>query len=171
MTQMNDNVKVGAPSGAAAYNVQGSTLHRLPGISVSRPEEKNTGTALENLQECLKHLLCLIIDERSMMSSKILAAAERNIQHSVYKGQNSGEIWGGEVQYKGTQRKNSKCHKHQQQKCQHHNFFVKEEVFYPQMSCQKLYSHSTKITESKTKSSETSSEGYAQENQQNEMQK
>ena len=41
MTQMNDTVKVGAPSGAAAYNVQGSTLHRLLGISVSRPEEKN----------------------------------------------------------------------------------------------------------------------------------
>ncbi len=39
-TQMNDTVKVGAPSGAAAYNVQGSTLHRLLGISVSRPEEK-----------------------------------------------------------------------------------------------------------------------------------
>jgi hypothetical protein len=37
MTQMNDTVKVGAPSGAAAYKVQGSTLHRLLGISVSRP--------------------------------------------------------------------------------------------------------------------------------------
>ncbi len=37
----------------------------------------------------------LIIDERSMLSSKVLAAAERNVQHSVYKGQNGGEIWGG----------------------------------------------------------------------------
>jgi hypothetical protein len=62
---------------------------------VSRPEEKITDTALENLQERLKHLLCLIIDEQSMLSSKVLAAAERNIRHSVYKGQNSGEIWGG----------------------------------------------------------------------------
>ncbi len=47
MTQINDTLKVGAPSGAAAYNVQGSILHRLLGISVSRPEEKLTGTALE----------------------------------------------------------------------------------------------------------------------------
>jgi hypothetical protein len=86
---------VGAPSGAAAYNVQGSTLHRLLGISVSRPEEKVIGTALENLQERLKQLLCLIIDEWSMLSSKVLAAAERNVRHSVYKGQNGGEIWGG----------------------------------------------------------------------------
>jgi hypothetical protein len=92
---MNDTVKVGAPSGAAAYNVQGSSFHRLLVISVSRPEEKLTGTALENLQECLKHLLCLIINEGSMLSSKVLAAAERNVRHSVYKGQNSGEIWGG----------------------------------------------------------------------------
>ncbi len=66
MTQMNDTVTVGAPSGAAAYNLQGSTLHRLLRINVSRPEEKVTGTALENLQECLKHLLCLIIDEQSI---------------------------------------------------------------------------------------------------------
>ncbi len=95
MTQMNDTVNVGAPSGAAAYNIQGSTLHRLLGISVSRPEEKITGTALENLQECLKHLLYLIIDEWSMLSSKVLAAAKRNVWHSLYKGQNSGEIWGG----------------------------------------------------------------------------
>ncbi len=95
MTQMNDTIKMGAPSGAAAYNVQGSTLHHLLGISVSRPEEKIIGTALENLQELLNHLLCLIIDERSMLSSKVLAAAERNVRHSVYKGQNSGEIWGG----------------------------------------------------------------------------
>ncbi len=41
MTQMNDTIKVGAPSGAAAYNVQGSTLHCLLGISVSRPKEIN----------------------------------------------------------------------------------------------------------------------------------
>jgi hypothetical protein len=30
-----------------------------------------------------------------MLSSKVLAAAERNVRHSVYMGQNSGEIWGG----------------------------------------------------------------------------
>ncbi len=95
MTQMNDTVKVGAPPGAATYNIQGSTLHCLLGINVSRPEDKLTGTVLENIQEHLKHLLCLIIDEQSMLSSKVLAAAERNVRHSVYKGQNSGEIWGG----------------------------------------------------------------------------
>jgi hypothetical protein len=186
MTQMNDTVKVEAPSGAAAYNVQGSTLHCLLGISVSRPEENFTGTALENLQECLKHLLCLIIDERSMLSSKVLNAAERNVQHSVYKGQNGGEIWGGvpvvllfgddyqlfpvieEGAIQGYYSK--KKLKVPQQKHPHHNFYVKEDVIYSHMSCRRLYSHSSKNTESKTRSSVTSLVGYAQENQQNKMQ-
>jgi hypothetical protein len=71
MTQMNDTVKVGAPSGAAAYNVQGSTLPRLQGISVSRPEEKVTGTVLENLQERLKHLLCLIKETSGILYTRV----------------------------------------------------------------------------------------------------
>ncbi len=79
MIQMNDTVKVGAPPAAATYNVQGSTLHCLLGINVSRPEDKLTGTVLENMQEHLKHLLCLIIDEWSMLSPKVVAAAERNV--------------------------------------------------------------------------------------------
>ncbi len=42
----------------------------------------------------LKNVLCLFIDERSMLSSKDLRAAERNIRKTVYNGQNSQEIWG-----------------------------------------------------------------------------
>ncbi len=55
MTQMNDTIKVGAASGDTAYNVQELTLHRLLGINVSRPKDKLTGAALENMQKCLKH--------------------------------------------------------------------------------------------------------------------
>jgi hypothetical protein len=39
MTQLNDSILVGAPTGGAAFNVQGSTLHRLLGINVGRPED------------------------------------------------------------------------------------------------------------------------------------
>ena len=39
--------------------------------------------------------MCLIIDERSMLSSKVLGAAERNVRKTVFNGQNSQEIWGG----------------------------------------------------------------------------
>jgi len=36
-----------------------------------------------------------MIDEQSMLSSKILAVAERNVRECAFKGQNSKEIWGG----------------------------------------------------------------------------
>jgi hypothetical protein len=187
MTQLNDTIKVGAPSGAAAHNVQGSTLHRLLGISVSRPEEKITGTALENLQECLKHLLCLIIDEQSMLSSKVLAAAERNVRHSVYKGQNSGEIWGGvpvvplfgddfqlfpvieEGAIQGYSKKKLKMPQTPTAKtsasqllCQRGSYLFTNVMSETVFTLNKNY-------RVKTMSSETSLEGYAQENQQNKM--
>ncbi len=39
LTKRNATILVGAPSEAAAYNVQGSTLHHLLGIGVLRPED------------------------------------------------------------------------------------------------------------------------------------
>ena len=95
MTRSNTTVMIGAPSGSAAFKVQGSTLHHLLGISVARPEEKISKKIQEKLQKQLESVLCLIIDERSMLSSKVLAAAERNVRKTVYNGQNSQEIWGG----------------------------------------------------------------------------
>jgi hypothetical protein len=80
---------VGAPSGTAAFNVQGSTLHHLLGIGVTRPEDNITQKVQEKLQSQLKNVLCLIIDKRSMLSSIVLGAAERNIRTTVYSGQNS----------------------------------------------------------------------------------
>ena len=94
MTKRNTTILVGAPSGAAAYNVQGSTLHHLLGIGVLRPEDNITQKVKDKLLDQLKNPLCLFIDERSMLSSKVLGAAERNIQQTVYNGQNSQEIWG-----------------------------------------------------------------------------
>ena len=69
MTQLNDLILVGAPTGAATVNVQGSTLHRLLGINVQQPEEVMSETTKENIKSCLTNLLCLIIDEKSMLSS------------------------------------------------------------------------------------------------------
>jgi hypothetical protein len=50
MTQQNVTVQVGAPMGAAAFNLQGSTLHRLLGINVSHPEESLHETTKEQLK-------------------------------------------------------------------------------------------------------------------------
>ncbi len=94
-TKRNTTILVGSPSEAAAYNVQGSTPHHLLGIGVSRPEDNITQKVRDKLLDQLKNPLCLFIDERSMLSSKVLGAAERNIQQIVYYGQNSQEIRGG----------------------------------------------------------------------------
>ena len=37
----------------------------------------------------------LIIDNHSMISSKVLAAAERNTIQCIYNGQNSTKVWSG----------------------------------------------------------------------------
>jgi hypothetical protein len=95
MKKSNATLLVGAPSSAAAFNVQGSTLHHLLGMGVSRPEDNITQKVQDKLQSQLQNVLCLIIDIRSILNSKVLGAAERNIQKTVYNGQNSQEIWGG----------------------------------------------------------------------------
>ncbi len=94
-TKRNTTILVGAPSGAAAYNVQGSTLHHLLGIRVSWPKDNITQKVKDKMLDRLENSLCLFIDKRSMLSSKVLGAAERNIRQTVYNGQNSQEIWGG----------------------------------------------------------------------------
>jgi hypothetical protein len=69
MTQLNDLILVGAPTGATAFSVQGSTLHCLLGIKVEQPEEMLSKTTKENIKSCLTNLLCLMIDKQSMLSS------------------------------------------------------------------------------------------------------
>ena len=95
LTSSNNTVQIAAPSGAAAFNVQGSTLHNLLSLGVVHPENPLTEIRKEKLKQQLERLLVLIIDERSMISSKVLAAAERNTRECIYNGQNSTELWGG----------------------------------------------------------------------------
>ena len=92
LTSSNDTVQVAAPSGSAAFNVQGSTIHNLLGVRVSHPEKGLTENNRARLLDQLERLLVLIIDERSMISSKVPAAAERNTRECIYHGQNSTEI-------------------------------------------------------------------------------
>ena len=95
LTSCNDTVQIGAPSGAAAFSVQGSTIHSLLGVRVNNPEKPLTASTKARLLDQLERLLVLIIDERSMIGSKVLAAAERNTRECIYQGQNSSELWGG----------------------------------------------------------------------------
>jgi hypothetical protein len=62
MSQLKDSILVGAPTGAAAANLQGSTLHRLLGINVGGQEDMLSKTTKENIMSHLTNLLCLMID-------------------------------------------------------------------------------------------------------------
>jgi hypothetical protein len=57
MTRSNATLLVGAPSGTAAFNIQGSTLHHLLGIGVARPEDNIAQKVQEKLQSQLKNVL------------------------------------------------------------------------------------------------------------------
>ena len=95
MTGLDDTVKVAAPSGGAAYNVQGTTIHRLLNVDVQQPYKKLNKEKKEHLQQRLKDLLCLMIDERSMIQSTVIDAAENNLRECAFGGMNSREYWGG----------------------------------------------------------------------------
>ena len=95
LTNCNNSVKVAAPSGAAAFNVRGCTLHRLLGIDTNSPSKKMSKERLKSLQKSLMDMLVLMIDERSMINSDVMAATENNLRLAVFGGQNSKEYFGG----------------------------------------------------------------------------
>ncbi len=64
LTKRNTTILFGAPSGAAAYNVQGSTLHHLLGIGVLRPEDNITQKVRHKLLDQKKSSLFIHRQEK-----------------------------------------------------------------------------------------------------------
>ena len=96
-TNCNDTIKVAAPSGGAAFNIQGCTLHRLLDLDVVKKNltKKLSDERQSVLAKKLERLLMLVVDERSLLNSSLLAAAERNVRHCIFGRQNITESWGG----------------------------------------------------------------------------
>ena len=96
-TKRNDTIKVAAPSGGAAYNVGGCTLHRCLNLAVDKAElAKSLNSEKQaDLARKIENMLMLVIDEGSMISSGLLAAAERNVRECTFGQQNRNELWGG----------------------------------------------------------------------------
>ena len=96
----NDNnvVKVLAPTGVAAFNVGGETIHHCirQGINSTYYEpntldEKTGGFLRQKFQK----LLAVIIDERSLLSSKMFGTTCQKIQETIYEGMCKKAPWGG----------------------------------------------------------------------------
>lgn len=99
MFQCNDVIRVVAPTGTAAFNVKGETFHHLLGEKV-KPSSYTPNTMnsekRKKLVKKFKTLLALIIDERSLASSKSLGTTERMISETVFEGGHLREqSWGG----------------------------------------------------------------------------
>ena len=95
LTQRNETVQVAAPTGSSAYNVNGCTLHRLLGIDVNFPTKNLSREQTDALKTQLQRLMVLIIDERSLLSCQVVAAAEDHARNAAFNGHNSEEIWAG----------------------------------------------------------------------------
>jgi hypothetical protein len=84
MRKTNTTILVGAPSGAAAFNVQESTLHHLLGIGISRPEDNISQKVRDKLQIQVQNLLCLITDKQKHVELKGLSCCrKKHLVHSV----------------------------------------------------------------------------------------
>lgn len=94
--QYNDVVVTAAPTGTAAFNVAGETLHRFnaQGIRGEYMPYSLGGKAKQRLLDRCKHLLCLIIDERSLLSSKLLGTTAQIVSETIFNGSKSNELFG-----------------------------------------------------------------------------
>ena len=95
--QRNDVIKVACPTGTAAFNANGETLHRLTLQGIGSEYKPNTLPQSKQaiLKERFKHLLCLIIDERSLLTSKLLGTTAQIISETIFHGANSNDLFGG----------------------------------------------------------------------------
>lgn len=99
MFDCDDVVSVAAPTGTAAFNVGGETIHGLlhMGIDARHYVAHSMGKeARARLVKKFRTLLALIIDERSLVCSKDLGTAEQMINETIFKGGHIDSLsWGG----------------------------------------------------------------------------
>jgi len=98
MFNSNDVVKVVAPTGTAAFNVGGETLHHLLKERVTKTDYTPFGMSIENRKNLVKKfssLIALICDERSLLTSRLLGTTEQKISETLYNGFLNELSWGG----------------------------------------------------------------------------
>ena len=76
------NVKVAAPTGVAAFIIDGRTLHSLLHLPVRGDFKEMEGINLHNMQEELSFTKYLIIDEMSMVSRKTFGMIDRRLRQA-----------------------------------------------------------------------------------------
>jgi len=84
-----------APTGVAANNINGSTLHSLLRLPVSKAQELEplVNSSLTNLQNKLRQFRYLILDEKSMIGLRQLAFVDQRLRQAF--PQSAHQYFGG----------------------------------------------------------------------------
>ena len=77
---LQDKLRVVAPTGVAAYNVNGRTLHSLLSLPTKGDFRDLEGDRLHQLQQSLSGMKYLIIDEMSMVGRKTFGQVDRRLR-------------------------------------------------------------------------------------------
>ena len=76
------HLRVAAPTGVAAFNVDGHTLHSLLGLPTRGDFKDLEGERLNKLQQSFSDIKCIIIDEMSMVGRKTLGQVDRRLRQA-----------------------------------------------------------------------------------------
>ena len=77
---LGDRLRTSAPTGAAAFIVDGYTLHSLLSIPVKGEFKDLEGKQLQNIQQFMAGVDYLIIDEMSMVGRKMFGQVDRRLR-------------------------------------------------------------------------------------------
>ena len=80
---LGDSLRVTAPTGVAAFNVDGYTLHSLLSLPVKGDFKELEGSRLQTTQESLAGVDYIIIDEMSMVGRKLFGQVDRRL-HQIF---------------------------------------------------------------------------------------
>ena len=91
MFERTDVIRVAAPTGVAACNIGGETLHRLTASRPNRKEGEYKANSMQptqndRLSKKFKVLMGIIVDERSMLSSVLLGETAQKVGETIYEG-------------------------------------------------------------------------------------
>lgn len=95
--EYNNVICPAGPTGSSAFNILGETLHRLTGQGIVGEYQPFTLSEAKKqvLRAKFKHLLCLIIDERSLLTSKVLGSTAQIISETIFDACNIDDLLGG----------------------------------------------------------------------------
>ena len=90
---LKDKVRVVAPTGVAAFKVDGNTLHSLLHLPTKGEFKDLEGEHLIKLQQSLANIRYLIIDEMSMVGRKLFGQVDQRLRQAF--PQHSDQVLGG----------------------------------------------------------------------------